>query len=247
MEAVADGRGEDDRDLPLLRTQMTMEAANTIITRKTSSDIPYGRSINPYKGCEHGCIYCFARPGHTYLGLSAGLDFETRLFAKPNAAALLEAEFSKPGYRPQLIQLGANTDPYQPVERELKITRSILEVFARYRHPVSIITKSALITRDLDILESMAARGLAAVGVSVTTLDGKLARTLEPRAPRPDIRLATIRRLTDAGIPAIVMAAPMIPVLTDAELENIFQPAAAHGAVSAAALVRPLPVRIKDP
>ncbi|MEE9317134.1 MAG: PA0069 family radical SAM protein [Rhodospirillales bacterium] len=245
-EAVDDGWDLDDSGLPALRTQVTMETPRKIITRNTSPDIPYDRSINPYKGCEHGCVYCFARPSHTYMGLSAGLDFETRLFAKTNAAALLEQELSKPGYVPKPIQLGANTDPYQPVERELKITRSILEVLARFHHPVSVITKSALIGRDLDILAPMAAEGLAAVGVSVTTLDGKLARTLEPRAPRPDIRLGTIRQLTDAGIPAMVMAAPMIPVLNDAELESIMEAGVAHGAVGAAYILLRLPLEIKD-
>lgn len=246
VEPVDDGWDPDVSDLPPLRTQVTMETAKKIITRNTSPDIPYDRSINPYKGCEHGCVYCFARPSHTYMGLSAGLDFETRLFAKPNAAALLEKELSKPGYVPEVIQLGANTDPYQPVERDLGITRSILEVLAHFNHPVSIITKSALITRDLDILASMASKGLAAAGVSVTTLDGNLARRLEPRAPRPDIRLSTIRQLTDAGIPAIVMAAPMIPVLNDAELENIMQAGVAHGAVAAAYILLRLPLEIKE-
>ncbi|MEE8350696.1 MAG: PA0069 family radical SAM protein [Rhodospirillales bacterium] len=246
VEAVDDRWDLDDSDLPPLRTQVTMETPKKIITRNTSPDIPYDRSINPYKGCEHGCVYCFARPSHTYMGLSAGLDFESRLFAKPNAAALLEAELSKPGYVPAPIQLGANTDPYQPVERDLKITRSILEVLARFNHPVSIISKSALIVRDMDILEPMAARGLAAVGISVTTLDGKLANKLEPRAPRPDIRLRAIRQLTRAGIPTIVMAAPMIPVLNDQELENILQAGVEHGAVAAAYILLRLPLEIKD-
>ena len=188
------------------------ERPKTIITCNTSPDIPFDRSINPYRGCEHGCVYCYARPSHSYLGLSPGLDFESRLFAKPEAAKLLEQELSKPGYKPQVINIGANTDPYQPIERRHKITRQVLEVLLRFNHPVSVITKSDLICRDIDILAPMAERGLAGVGVSVTTLDAKLARALEPRAPRPDKRLAAIRKLSEAGIPVAVMAAPMIPV-----------------------------------
>ena len=245
-ETVDDGWELDDADLPPLRTTVTFERPKTIITRNTSPDILFDRSINPYRGCEHGCVYCYARPSHAYLGLSPGLDFESRLFAKPEAAKLLEQELSKPGYKPQVINIGANTDPYQPIERRHKITRQVLEVLSRFNHPVSVITKSDLICRDIDILAPMAERGLAGVGVSVTTLDAKLARALEPRAPRPDKRLAAIRKLSEAGIPVAVMAAPMIPVLNDAELERILEAAAEAGAVGAGYILLRLPLELKE-
>lgn len=204
-----------DEELPPLRTTVAEDATRRILTTNDSPDIGFNQSINPYKGCEHGCIYCFARPTHAYLGLSPGLDFETKLFAKSNAAELLEAELSKPGYRPQATTLGANTDPYQPIERERQITQRVLETMARFEHPVSIITKSALVVRDLDILASMAERRLVSVAITVTTLDRDLARTLEPRAETPPKRLEAIRRLSEAGVPVAVIVAPIIPFLTD--------------------------------
>ncbi|MAF95989.1 MAG: radical SAM protein [Rhodospirillaceae bacterium] len=245
-ETLDDGWELDDADLPPLRTTVTFERPKTIIARNTSPDIPYDRSINPYRGCEHGCVYCYARPSHAYLGLSPGLDFESRLLAKPEAAKLLEQELSKPGYKPQVINIGANTDPYQPVERRHKITRQVLEVLSRFNHPVTVITKSDLICRDIDILAPMAEKGLAAVGVSVTTLDPKLARALEPRAPRADKRLAAIRTLSNAGVPVTVMAAPMIPVLNDAELERVLEAAAEAGATGAGYILLRLPLELKD-
>ena len=245
-ESVDDGWDLDDRDLPPLRTQVTDETPRSIIARNTSPDIPFDRSINPYKGCEHGCVYCFARPTHAYMGLSPGLDFESRLFAKPTAPALLERELSKPGYKPRTLHLGTNTDPYQPIEKTRRITRGILKVLDAFNHPVSITTKSALICRDLDILGPMAARGLFSANVSVTTLDRRLARALEPRAPTPERRLETIRALSNAGIPTSVMAAPMIPVLNDCELEAILENAADAGASAAGYILLRLPLEIKD-
>ncbi len=250
VEAVDDGwnldEGGDDEDLPPLRTQVTFETPRTIISRNTSPDIPYEQSINPYKGCEHGCVYCYARPSHAFMGLSPGLDFETRLFAKPDAAEMLERELSKPGYRPRTINLGSNTDPYQPIERSHRITRQILEVLSAFNHPVSIVTKSNLILRDLDILAPMAERGLAAAAVSVTTLKNRLARALEPRAPRPEKRLQAIEELALAGVPVAVMAAPMIPVLNDQELEAILERARDKGATAAGTILLRLPLEIKD-
>ena len=245
-EAVDEGWDLDESDLPPLRTQVTIERPKTIIARNTSPDVPFDRSINPYRGCEHGCVYCFARPTHAYLGLSPGLDFESRLFAKPDAARLLERELSKPGYRPKTLQLGSNTDPYQPIEKEHRITRGVLEVLARFNHPVSITTKSPLVCRDMDILGPMAEKGLAAVAVSVCTLDAKLARTLEPRAPRPGKRLEAIRTLSQAGIPVAVMVAPMIPVLNDQEMEAILEKAAEAGARAAGIILLRLPFELKD-
>ena len=243
--AVDDGWQPDD-DLPPRRTTVTIDAARSIIARNNSPDIPFDQSINPYRGCEHGCVYCYARPTHAYGGLSPGLDFETKLFAKKDAARLLEAELRRPGYRCRTIVLGANTDPYQPIERTYRISRQILEVLAAYEHPVSIITKSALVVRDLDILTPMAERGLAEVRVSVTTLDGGLARKMEPRAAAPHRRLETIRRLSAAGVPTGVMAAPIIPFLNDAELERILEAAAAAGAEAAGYVLLRLPLEIKD-
>lgn len=228
-----------------LRTSVTDEHPKSIIATNTSPDIPFDRSINPYRGCEHGCVYCYARPTHAYMGLSPGRDFETKLFAKPNAAELLERALRKPGYRPETIQLGANTDPYQPIERERRITRSVLEVMADYRHPVGITTKSDLVTRDLDLLAPMAGQGLVGVGISVTTLDSDLARKLEPRAPRPEKRLAAIRKLSEAGVPVAVMIAPIIPFLTEHEVERVMTAAVEAGARSAGYVLLRLPLEIE--
>lgn len=227
-----------------LRTTVTDEHPKTIIATNESPDIPFERSINPYRGCEHGCVYCYARPTHAYHGLSAGLDFETRLFAKPDAARLLEEAFRKPSYVAKTIQLGANTDPYQPIERTRLITRSVIEVMARYNHPLGITTKSDLVLRDLDLLVPMAQKGLAAVAVSLTTLDAKLARTMEPRCPRPEKRLDAIRRLSAAGVPVAVMTAPLIPGLNDHEIENLLAAAADAGAVAAEYVMLRLPLEI---
>ncbi len=244
-EAFDDGWGREE-DLPPLRTEVAVDATRTIITRNTSPDVPFDRSINPYRGCEHGCIYCFARPTHAFLGLSPGLDFETRLFAKPDAARLLEQELSNPRYRPAVLAIGTNTDPYQPIERERRIMRNCLEVLAAFNHPVMITTKGHLVTRDLDILVPMAAKGLAAVGISVTTLDRDLCRKLEPRAPVPAMRLDAIRQLSQAGVPVSVMAAPMIPFVTDHELERILEAARQAGATGAAYILLRLPDEVKE-
>lgn len=238
---------EDQEDaLPAFRTEVIQERAKTLITRNESPDIAFDRSINPYRGCEHGCAYCFARPTHTYLGLSAGLDFETRLFAKTNAADLLERELGAPGYQPRTVALGANTDPYQPVERDLKLTRAVLEVLSRAHHPVGIVTKSALVTRDIDILAPMAEKGLAKVAISVTTLDRTLSRALEPRAATPEKRLETIRKLTGAGIPVSVLVAPVIPAINDHEIEHILEAARAAGAIEAGYVMLRLPLEVRD-
>ncbi len=225
-----DGWGSLDEEPRPVPTTVIPEATRTIIARNDSPDVPFDQSVNPYRGCEHGCAYCFARPTHAYLGLSAGLDFETRIFSKPEAPRLLAEELRKHGYRCQVLVLGANTDPYQPVERDLRITRGILEVLAEHQHPVSIVTKSALVLRDVDLLAPMAARGLASVLLSVTTLDGELARRLEPRAAAPARRVATLGALARAGIPVGVLASPMIPALNDAELERILEACAGAGA-----------------
>lgn len=235
---------EDNEELPKLRTTLTRDTTKTIIARNSSPDIPFDRSINPYRGCEHGCVYCFARPTHAYLGLSPGLDFETKLFFKPDAARLLERELRKPKYDCQVMAMGTNTDPYQPVEKSLRITRSILEVLAAFNHPVGIVTKSALVLRDIDILGPMAEKGLAQVCVSVTTLDRRLANRLEPRAATPTLRIETIRALADAGVPCGVMAAPMIPALNDAELETILETARDAGATLASYILLRLPLEI---
>ena len=234
-------RPADDDELPPLKTTVSIQQARTIISRNASPDVPFTQSINPYQGCEHGCVYCYARPSHAYLDLSPGLDFETKLFAKPNAAELLRAELAKPGYVCDPIALGANTDPYQPIEREWKVTRAILEVLVETGHPFSIVTKSALVERDLDLIAPMAARNLARVYVSVTTLDRTLARTLEPRAAAPQRRLATIRALSQAGVPVGVMTAPIIPQLNDRDLEAILEAAAAAGARHAGWVLLRLP------
>jgi DNA repair photolyase len=244
---VAFDDGWDGADsLPPFRTRVRQDAARTIITRNDSPDISFDRSINPYRGCEHGCIYCYARPTHCYLGHSAGLDFETELYAKPNAAELLEKELAAPGYTPATMALGTNTDPYQPIEREHRITRSVLEVLERAGHPVGIVTKSALVVRDIDILQRMAARGLAKVALSVTTLDRHLARRMEPRASTPSRRLDAIRQLREAGIPAAVMVAPIIPALNDHEIEAILAAAKRAGAVQAGYVMLRLPLDLKD-
>ncbi len=240
------GVNDDGFALPKLKTEVVEERVNKIIAWNASPDVPFDRSINPYRGCEHGCIYCFARPTHAWQGLSAGLDFETKLFSKPDAAKVLESELRKSGYICKTLQLGANTDPYQPIERDLKITRAILEVLSAFNHPVTITTKSDLVLRDLDILAPMAAKGLVAVGLSVTTLDGKLSRVMEPRAPTPKKRLAAIRKLSDAGVPVRVMCAPIIPVLNDWEMERILEAGAEHGASGANYILLRLPHELKD-
>jgi DNA repair photolyase len=215
---------------PPLRTTVTVERPRTIITRNTSPDVPFDRSINPYRGCEHGCIYCFARPTHAYHDLSPGIDFESRLFAKPDAAQLLRAELAKPDYRVAPLAMGTNTDPYQPIERDWRITRGVIEVLAECRHPLTITTKSHRVTRDLDLLAPMAADQLVAVAISVTSLDPKIAQTVEPRAPQPKRRLEAVRRLADAGVPVAVSIAPVIPAITDHEIERLIAAAAEAGA-----------------
>lgn len=231
---------------PRLETHVTEERAKTILTRNESPDLPFSISINPYRGCEHGCIYCYARPSHAYLDLSPGLDFETRIFAKVNAAELLRQELARPGYRCESISIGANTDPYQPAEREYRITRSILEVLAAADHPAAIITKNALVLRDLDLLAPMAGKNLAKVFLSVTTLDHGIARRLEPRASSPTRRIEAIRALSEAGVPTGVMVAPIIPFLTDDGLERILEAAAEAGARSAGYVLLRLPYEIKE-
>jgi DNA repair photolyase len=236
--------GAEPEPMPLT-TRLTIDSTRTIIARNDSPDIGFDRSINPYRGCEHGCIYCYARPSHAYLGLSPGLDFESRIFYKPQAAALLANELSKKTYTCRPIALGSNTDPYQPAERNLKITRSILEVLREFRHPVTIVTKGALIQRDIDILAEMAALRLACVTVSVTSLDRKLARVMEPRAATPQRRLETIAALAKAGIPTGVLSAPMIPALNDAEMEDILAAAREAGAATAGYTMLRLPLELK--
>lgn len=231
-------------ELPPFKTEVQVEKPRTIITRNESPDISFDRSINPYRGCEHGCVYCFARPTHAFMGLSPGLDFESKLFAKPDAARLLDKELSKDGYQPRTIAIGTNTDPYQPIEKQYRIMREILEVLEARGHPVGIVTKSALVTRDIDILSRMAERGLAKVALSVTTMDRMLARTMEPRASTPTKRLEAIRQLSDAGIPASVMVAPIIPGLTDQEMERILDSAYAAGAREAGYVVLRLPLEV---
>src|SRR5882762_929769 len=244
--AFDDGWGTDDLEPIPLRTTLSVDATRTIIARNDSPDIGFDRSINPYRGCEHGCIYCYARPSHAYLGLSPGLDFGSRLFYKPQAAALLAAELRKKGYSCKPLALGSNTDPYQPVERRLGITRSILEGLRDFRHPVTIVSKSALIQRDVDILAEMAKDRLAIVTMSVTTLDRTLARRMEPRASTPERRLETIAALAAAGIPSGVLTAPMIPALNDSEMEAILERARAAGAASAGYTLLRLPLELKS-
>ena len=241
---VYDDGWETIEDLPPFKTEVQVEKPRTIITRNDSPDISFDRSINPYRGCEHGCIYCFARPTHTYMGLSAGLDFESKLFAKPDAAKMLDKELSKPGYTAKTIAIGTNTDPYQPVEKKWRIMRDILQVLEAHQHPVGIVTKSALVVRDQDILARMAEKGLAKVALSVTSLDGKLARTMEPRASTPTRRLQALRSLSDAGIPVSVMVAPIIPGLNDHEIERILDSAHAMGAREAGYVLLRLPLEV---
>ncbi len=227
-------------------TVIHVDKTKSIITYNSSPDIPFDRSINPYRGCAHGCIYCFARPGHGYLDLSSGLDFETQLFVKPDAPTLLAAELRHPRYRPATLAIGANTDPYQPLERQYGIMRGCLEVLAAFNHPVAIVTKSHLVTRDIDILAAMAAKGLASVAVSVTSLSRELHHKLEPRAALPRLRLDAIRQLAQAGIPTTVLAAPMIPRINDHELEDILAAARHAGATRAAYILLRLPHEVKD-
>jgi len=245
--AIDDGWDlEGDDGAPVkLKTEVTVERAKSALTRNASPDIPFDRSLNPYRGCEHGCVYCYARPSHAYMNLSPGLDFESKLFVKKDLASVLEGELRKPGYKPAPVMIGANTDPYQPIEREHRITRELLEVLHAYRHPTVIITKSHLITRDVDILSAMAADNLISVGISLTTLDANLARTMEPRATTPTKRLQTMRDLSDAGIPVAVLAAPMVPTLNDHELEAILQASAEAGATAATYILLRLPLELK--
>jgi DNA repair photolyase len=233
-------------DLPPFQTTVSIDSTRKIITRNESPDISFDRSINPYRGCEHGCVYCFARPTHAFLGLSAGLDFESKLFVKPDAPTLLEKELSAPGYEPRTIAIGTNTDPYQPIERQYQVMRGVLEVLERAGHPVGIVTKSALILRDLDILTRLAERNLVKVALSVTTLDPKLARTMEPRAATPARRLETLRQLSAAGVPAAVMVAPVIPAINDADIERILDAAAMAGVKGAGYVLLRLPLEVRD-
>jgi len=233
-------------DLPPFKTVEREERARKIINRNQSPDLGFDRSINPYRGCEHGCIYCFARPTHTYHGMSAGLDFETQLFVKPDAPELLRKELAAASYTPRTIAMGTNTDPYQPIERKWKLTRRILEVLREANHPVGIVTKSILVLRDLDILSEMAAKGLAKVALSVTTLDPKLARAMEPRASAPAKRLEAIRELSRAGVPTAIMTAPIVPAINDSEIERLLDAGAANGAVEAGFVMLKMPFEIKD-
>lgn len=243
---IDDGWGTLDEEPPALKTTVGIDATRTIIARNDSPDLSFDRSINPYRGCEHGCVYCFARPTHAYLGLSPGQDFESRLFAKPKAAQLLANELRKPGYQVRSMALGTNTDPYQPIDDRYQVTREILKVLRDFRHPVGIVTKSNRVLRDIDILAEMAEMKLAHVALSLTTLDRKLARAMEPRAPTPERRIDAIRELSRAGIPTAVMAAPMIPALNDHELEGILERAHEAGARRAGYVLLRLPLEIKD-
>ena len=244
VEPFDDGWGAAEGAPP--RTTLLGDSSRSLLVYNQSPDIPFDRSINPYRGCEHGCVYCYARPSHAYLDCSPGLDFETRIFHKPDAAALLRRELARPGYRCQPVALGVNTDAYQPAERELRITRDILQVLLEYRHPVGLVTKSALVERDLDLLRELAEHRLVHVTLSVTTLDRRLARTLEPRAAAPQRRLQTIAALHQAGIPVAVLVAPVIPVLNDAEIETILRAAREAGASSAGYVMLRLPHEVKD-
>src|ERR1700680_859895 len=233
-------------ELPPFKTETTIEKPRKILTRNDSPDIGFDRSINPYRGCEHGCIYCFARPTHAYQGLSPGLDFESKLFVKPDAADLLARELAAPSYLPKVIAMGTNTDPYQPIERKWRVTRKILEVLRDAGHPVAIVTKSGLVARDIDILSDMARRKLAKVALSVTTLDPKLARVMEPRAATPPRRLEALRQLAAAGVPTSVMVAPVIPAINDSEIERILDTAAALGVTGAGYVLLRLPLEVRD-
>ncbi|TJY62367.1 PA0069 family radical SAM protein [Sinimarinibacterium sp. CAU 1509] len=245
-EAVDDGWDLPPDPAPAPQTEVFVDHARSIITRNTSPDLPFEQSINPYRGCEHGCVYCYARPAQAYLNLSPGLDFETKLFYKPNAAVLLDAELRKPGYRPSMISLGANTDPYQPIERKLGITRSILEVLRRFHHPVGIVTKgAAMIERDLDLLTELARDELVHVAISITTLDPELKRRLEPRTAAPATRLRVIERLSAAGVPTMVFFSPVIPFINDAEMEAVLTAARNAGAAHASYILLRLPHEVK--
>jgi DNA repair photolyase len=233
-------------DLPPFKTTVTVDSTRKIIAHNDSPDLSFDRSINPYRGCEHGCVYCYARPTHAYLGLSPGLDFESKLFMKPNAPELLERELSSPDYSPKIIAIGSNTDPYQPIERRYQIVRRILEVLDRAGHPVGIVTKSALVLRDLDILTRMAKRDLVKVAISVTTLDPKLARVMEPRASTPPRRLDALRELVKAGVPTSTLVAPVIPALNDAEIERILEAVAETGVRNAGYVLLRLPLELRD-
>lgn len=233
-------------DLAPFKTTVMKDTAKSIISHNESPDVGFDRSINPYRGCEHGCVYCYARPSHAYMGLSPGLDFEAKLFAKPNAAELLRKELSHPGYSPQTIVLGVNTDCYQPIERQWRITRQLLEVMLEFSHPVALITKSALVLRDLDLLQALAAKNLVKVAISITTLDAGLARLMEPRAATPAKRLSTLEILSKAGIPTTIMMAPVIPALNDSEIDRILAAAAAAGAKEAGYVFLRLPREVRD-
>jgi len=243
-EAIHDDWFLDTADLPKRKTTVTPEHSKSILSHNQSPDVPFAVSMNPYRGCEHGCIYCFARPTHAYLDLSPGLDFETRLIAKPDAPALLRKALAKRHYQCQPIALGSNTDPYQPIERAQCITRQLLEVLLEHRHPVAIITKSSMIERDIDILAKLASDNLVQVMISICTLDKSLARTMEPRASAPQRRLQTIARLREAGIPVGVLVAPVIPVLNDPEIETILQQCAKQGATTAGYVMLRLPLEV---
>jgi DNA repair photolyase len=245
-ERVLDEWPGDGEPPPPLRTTLSVDTAKRIITYNNSPDIPFDRSINPYRGCEHGCVYCFARPTHAFYGLSPGLDFESKLFYKPDAAALLKRELREPKYRVAPIAMGTNTDPYQPIDREIGLTREILAVLRDFQHPVTIVTKSNLILRDLDILSEMAAKGLASVAISVTTLDRRLARVMEPRAPTPARRIEAIRALNAAGVPTGALVAPIIPAINDMDIDRIVEAVAAANATSAGYVLLRLPLEIKD-
>ena len=244
-EAFDDGWAIEEPLAPF-KTTVTIDASRSVIARNTSPDVPFDRSVNPYRGCEHGCVYCFARPTHAYLGLSSGIDFETKLFAKPDAAALLDEEINRPRYRPAPIAIGTNTDPYQPIERDRRIMRSILEVLRERRHPVTIVTKGALIARDADILGDMASMGLARAALSLTSLDRRLSRAMEPRAATPTRRLEAIARLAEAGVPVGVMTAPLIPAINDHEIEALLAAARDAGAQWAEYTTLRMPYDIKD-
>ena len=246
VDAFDDGWSEIEEDRPLLRTKVHEEHARSMVTYNRSPDLPFDRSFNPYRGCEHGCVYCFARPSHSYLGFSAGLDFETQLSVRKNAAEILRKDLQKRSYKVATIALGTNTDPYQPIEKKYEVTRACLNVLNEVSHPVAIVTRGTLIERDLDILANMAQRNLVRVGVSVTTLNGALARRMEPRAPAPNRRLLMIKRLSEAGIPVRVMASPMIPSLTDHELEDILKAGREAGATSASWIMLRLPREVSS-
>lgn len=245
-EAEDDGWAREEEEASPPDTQVIEQRAKSALTRNDSPDIPFDRSVNPYQGCEHGCVYCYARPSHAYHGFSPGLDFETRIIARPNIAEVLRAELARPGYRPAPVALGANTDPWQPVERKLRITRRVLEVLAEARHPVTLVTKSSLVERDLDLLADLARDGLVHAAVSIATLDANLARRLEPRAASPARRLETLRRLSAAGVPCAVLVAPMIPMLTDPDLEKVLEAARDAGARTGAYVLLRLPHELKE-